>query len=111
MNLDELPALVKRLEDRASEAAAMQATQHEISAALRDIVTILERMEKAQGLAMLALAQSLQNLKLGDIHIPPATVMPAPPAPIAQQPDADIEFVTGKNGAITGAKVRRKALN
>ena len=47
MNLDELPALVKRLEDRASEAAAMQATQHEIGAALQ----IGDRFELARMLS------------------------------------------------------------
>lgn len=105
MNIEDLPALLSKLEDRGKEMEALQTTHFQIAAALRDVVTLLERMEKANGLAMLALAQAMQNLKLGDIHVPPMTVMPAPPAP--PQGDADIEFIE-KSGRITGARVRRR---
>ena len=112
MNIEDLAALAKKLEDRSAELEAMRATQAAVAQGLSDIVVLLERMEKAQIAHAAAMVQAIvaglsavkvtADFTMPPIDVPASTVMPAPP-----HGDADIEFVEGRGGKITGAKVRR----
>lgn len=81
MNIEDLPALLKKIEDRSGEQEAMRSTMLEIGTALADMLQLLERSgpETAK-----AIAAALGGLKLGEIKAnvtvpqPLVHVMPPP---------------------------------
>lgn len=76
MKIEELVDLAKQLQDRAEDQNAVRATMLEISAALADLLQMVERsgLDTAK-----ALAAGLNEVRMGDIHMPPAVVhVPAP---------------------------------
>lgn len=82
MNIEELPALLAKLEDRAGEQEAMRATMLEIGTTLADLLQLLERSGPDTAKAI---AAALAGLKLGEIQAnvnvpqPLVQIMPAQP--------------------------------
>lgn len=83
MSIEDFPALLKKIEDRAGEQEAMRSTMLEIGTALADILQLLERSGPDTAKAI---AAALGGLKLGEIKAnvtvpqPLVHVMPALPA-------------------------------
>jgi hypothetical protein len=116
LTLDQLPALLKQLEDRGAEQEAFKALFTELQTTFADL---LEQQEKNAPLLAKAIADALRGLRI-DAPAAPAVNVAAPQVTVEVQPapvhvqvtekdgkGCDIEFVYGAGGYITGAKVRR----
>lgn len=124
MNIDELPKLLKQIEDRSAEKEAFKSLLAELQQVLTDL---LEHQEKTAPALATAIADALKSIRLTanpTVNVAAPTVNVAPPAVhvaaphVTVQPqinlpaadvkakDCDIEFVYGAGGFVTSAKVR-----
>jgi len=122
MNITELPSLLKQLEDRAGEQAALKALLAELGQALAEL---LEQNESAGAALAKAIADALKGVRIAapKVEVAAPTVHVAAPEVTVQAPSVtvnpqinlpadkkgkgcDIEFTYGHGGLITGAKVR-----
>ncbi len=109
MNIEDLPKLLSKLEDRAAEQEAMKSAMLEISTTLADLLALLEKQgpETAR-----AIADSLKSLTINQaaptITIPPS---PAPVVTVMEKEDKpragwDVEFKFDRMGDVTGMKLK-----
>lgn len=99
MNVQDLVAVVQRLEDRGAEQEALRITMAEISTSLADLLALLERSgaETAK-----AIAEGLKNVRLGQINVP------APVVHTEAAPQVAWEFTheTNRDGVIVKSVAR-----